>query len=197
MQWKVLLGDFGLCQVISETNVIGTRTMLAGSSGFQSPEQLRNESIGIPSDVYALGAVALVVFVEKPVWPGLSPYQIMFQVTVSNAKPNTSLLPPPIKMNLVWIMYLAGQLLRMFLSACCSNDIYIAAFIYICIIILRTCHIHVTLMSYKIYCLHVISKSASYFSLNQCHKFSIEAYCILYSDWELQFMLHHERTSCL
>ena len=65
MQWKVLLGDFGLFQVISETNAIGTRTMLAGSPGFQSPEQLTGESIGIPSDVYAFGAVALVVFGEK------------------------------------------------------------------------------------------------------------------------------------
>ena len=47
--WKVFLGDFGLSQVISETNIIGTKTMLAGSPGFQSPEQLRNESTGLPS----------------------------------------------------------------------------------------------------------------------------------------------------
>ena len=71
--------------------------MLAGSPGFQFPEQLKGESIGVPTDVYALGAVALVLFGETQIWPGLSPYQIMFQITVSNAKPNTSFLPSPMR----------------------------------------------------------------------------------------------------
>ena len=52
--WKIFLGDFGLSQVMSATNVIGTKTMLAGSPGFQPPEQLQNKSVGLPSDVYAL-----------------------------------------------------------------------------------------------------------------------------------------------
>ena len=97
MCWKVYLGDFGLSQIMSETNVIGTKTMLAGSPGFQSPEQLKGECIGISADVYALGAVILVVFGETQVWPGLSAYQIMFQVTVGNKKPNTSFLSPSMK----------------------------------------------------------------------------------------------------
>ena len=82
---------------MSGTNVIGTKTMLAGSPGFQSPKQLRNESVGMPSDVYALGAVALVLFGETQVWPGLSPFQIMYKVAVCSEKPNTSHLPSPIK----------------------------------------------------------------------------------------------------
>ena len=69
---------------MSDTNIIGTRTMLAGTPGFQSPEQLRNESVGLPSDVYALGAVLLVLFGESPVWPTLAPYQIMYKVAVCN-----------------------------------------------------------------------------------------------------------------
>ena len=82
---------------MSATTTVGTKTMLAGSPGFQSPEQLRSEGLGLPTDVYALGAVLLVLFRETPVWPGLSPYQIMFKVAVSNEKPNTHLLPPPVK----------------------------------------------------------------------------------------------------
>lgn len=34
---------------------VGTKTMLAGTPGFQSPEQLKAESVGIPSNVYAFG----------------------------------------------------------------------------------------------------------------------------------------------
>ena len=30
------------------TNVVGTKTMLAENSGFQYPEQLHNENLGLP-----------------------------------------------------------------------------------------------------------------------------------------------------
>ena len=90
-------GDFGLSQIMTGTNIIGTKTMLAGSPGYQSPEQLKNESTGIPSDVYALGAVILVLFGESPVWPGLAPYQIMFKVAVEKEAPGTSHLPTKVK----------------------------------------------------------------------------------------------------
>lgn len=94
---KVFLGDFGLSQIMSGTNVIGTRTMLAGSPGFQSPEQLKNDSIGLPTDVYALGAVLLVLYGETPVWPNLAVYQIMYKVAVDKTKPTTAHLPPIVK----------------------------------------------------------------------------------------------------
>ena len=71
-----------------------TKTMLAGSPGFQSTEQVRNESMGPPSDVYALGAVILVLFGEAPVWPALLPYQIMCKVAVCQERPKTGHLPP-------------------------------------------------------------------------------------------------------
>ena len=82
---------------MSDTNIIGTRTMLAGTPGFQSPEQLRNESVGLPSDVYALGAVLLVLFGESPVWPTLAPYQIMYKVAVCKEKPQTTTIPPKVR----------------------------------------------------------------------------------------------------
>lgn len=71
--------------------------MLAGSPGFQSPEQLKNESTGLPSDIYAYGAVLVVLFGESPVWPGLPPYQIMYKVAVANEKPSIGHLPQKFK----------------------------------------------------------------------------------------------------
>ena len=78
--------------MMSATNIIGTETMLAGSPG---PEQVRNESVGPPSDVYAVGAVILVLFGEAPVWPALLPYQIMCKVAVCQERPKTGHPPPP------------------------------------------------------------------------------------------------------
>ena len=76
-----ILTDFGLARMMSQTTSIGTRTMLAGSPGYQSPEQLRSESCGTPSDVYAFGALTVVVLKESALWPGLNFFQIMQKVT--------------------------------------------------------------------------------------------------------------------
>lgn len=38
-----LLGDFGLAKCLSGSCYIGSRTMQAGTPGFQAPEQLRGE----------------------------------------------------------------------------------------------------------------------------------------------------------
>lgn len=69
---------------------------MAGSPGYQSPEQLRAETTGVASDVYAYGAVMHVTIAETALWPGLSYFQIMQKVT-SNVKPNTTVLPKDFK----------------------------------------------------------------------------------------------------
>ena len=67
MTLHTVLTDLGLARFMSHTFAMGTtRTMLAGSPGYQSPEQLRTESIGPPSDVHAFGGVCLVTLAEKP-----------------------------------------------------------------------------------------------------------------------------------
>lgn len=66
--------------------------MLAGSPGYQPPEQLKADHIGIHCDVYAIGAVFFVLFSETQLWPRLNPYQIMFKVTVEDAIPDVTLL---------------------------------------------------------------------------------------------------------
>ena len=51
---------------MTNTMTVATRTMLAGTPGFQSQEQLKAESVGIPSDVNVFGGVLAVLFGEQP-----------------------------------------------------------------------------------------------------------------------------------
>ena len=70
---------------------------MAGSPGFQPPEQLRSESIGPHCDVYAFGGVMTITITEQVLWPGLSVYQIMQKVSVEKEKPNTDGIAAEIK----------------------------------------------------------------------------------------------------
>ena len=84
-----VLTDSGLARIMSKTTAIGTRTMMAGSPGFQPPEQLHSESIGVQCDVYAFGGVVAITITERVLWPGLNAFQIIQKVTVEEEKPNT------------------------------------------------------------------------------------------------------------
>ena len=78
--------------MILGTNIIGgTKTMR------QAPEQLQNKGLGLPSDIYALGAVLLVLFGERQVWTSLSPFQIMYKVTIEQKMPDIAHLPPSVQ----------------------------------------------------------------------------------------------------
>ena len=66
--------------------------MLAGSPGYQAPEQLQNKGLGLPSDIYAL-----VFFGERQVWTSLSPFQIMYKVTIEQKMPDIAHLPPSVQ----------------------------------------------------------------------------------------------------
>jgi serine/threonine protein kinase len=94
-----VITDFGLARIMSQTTSIGTRTrtMKAGSPGFQPPEQLRSESVGPHCDVYAFGGVMAITMTERVLWPGLNAFQIMRKVTVENQKPNTEGMSGDIK----------------------------------------------------------------------------------------------------
>lgn len=70
--------------------------MQAGSPGFQAPEQLSGSYIGIESDIYAFGGVLLVLFGERPVWPGLNPYQILFAVCIEKRMPPLENISPEV-----------------------------------------------------------------------------------------------------
>ena len=72
----------------------GTRTMLAGTPGFQPPEQLQASALGIECDVYA---VLVVMFSEQPLRPSLTPFQIMHKVTIQKERPSVLGLEPNIR----------------------------------------------------------------------------------------------------
>ena len=88
LTFHATLTDFGLSRIMSGTMVCSTRTMMAGTPGFQSPEQLQAKNIGLPTDVYAFGCVMIVIFSEQSIWPELTPFQIMVKVTVDKDKPS-------------------------------------------------------------------------------------------------------------
>lgn len=94
---QTTLTDFGLSQAISSTTLIGTKTMMTGSPGFQAPEQLRAESLGPHCDVYAFGCVLIVLHREKVLWPGLNPYQILCKVSINKESPIMDDMNPNIK----------------------------------------------------------------------------------------------------
>ena len=57
--YHAFVADFGLARAISATRAIETHTMLSGTTGFQAPEQLKQENIDARCDVYAFGGVRL------------------------------------------------------------------------------------------------------------------------------------------
>ncbi len=94
---RTFLADFGLAKVLSGTYQMGSRTITAGTPGFQAPEQLRAEKLDELCDVYAVGAVAVELFSERTVWPSLTQFQIMCKVCVEKQLPDMDDLPPGIK----------------------------------------------------------------------------------------------------
>ena len=61
--------------------------MLAGTPGFQPPEQLMAEVLDERADVYAYGVLIIELFGEKVVWEGLTPFQIRAKVGLQHTLP--------------------------------------------------------------------------------------------------------------
>ena len=93
----VYLADFGLAKVLTESGTMTSSTMMAGTPGFQAPEQLKGEKLSPKCDVYAFGGVVTELFGCKPLWPKMSAYRIMVTVTVEGAFPETNHLPEKIR----------------------------------------------------------------------------------------------------
>ncbi|MCU1689659.1 MAG: protein kinase, partial [Jatrophihabitantaceae bacterium] len=64
-----MLIDFGIALAPDETRLT-TESMTSGTAGFLSPEQVRGEDIGPPTDVYALGLVLLECLTGQRCYPG-------------------------------------------------------------------------------------------------------------------------------
>ena len=90
------LADFGLSRVMTSTRAMGTRTLQAGTPGFQAPEQLKAERVDEGADEYAFGVTVIELFGERPVWDGFNHYQILCKVAVEGIVPSYD-LPPSIQ----------------------------------------------------------------------------------------------------
>ena len=82
---------------MNTTRAFGTATMNSGTPGFQSPEQLKGEGLGISTDVFAMGGVLTELFGGKPLWDNMSSHAIMFIVAVEGIMPSTEHLPSAIQ----------------------------------------------------------------------------------------------------
>ena len=63
------LADFGIARLVDATRVTRSGTAL-GTAPYLSPEQVRGETVGPPSDVYALGLVLLECLTATVAYPG-------------------------------------------------------------------------------------------------------------------------------
>ena len=93
----MFLADFGLGKVMTATRVMGTATKMAGTPGFQSPEQLKGETMSVSSDIYSLGAVFTELFGKRPIWSNMSHHTIILRVAVEGVMPDITHLPQPIQ----------------------------------------------------------------------------------------------------
>lgn len=63
------LADFGIARLIDATRLTLTGTTL-GTAPYMSPEQVKGEDVGPPSDVYSLGLVLLQCLTGEVAYPG-------------------------------------------------------------------------------------------------------------------------------
>ncbi|BDZ64439.1 serine/threonine-protein kinase [Agromyces mangrovi Wang et al. 2018] len=68
-RWHAKLADFGIARLTDSSRVTSTGA-LVGTAAFLSPEQVRGEVPGPPSDVYALGLVVLEALTGTRAYPG-------------------------------------------------------------------------------------------------------------------------------
>lgn len=67
---RAKLTDFGVAQMAGDPNPQGDE--FTGTAGFMSPEQVRSEPAGPPSDVYSLGLVLLRCLTGERAFPGMA-----------------------------------------------------------------------------------------------------------------------------
>ena len=66
---EVKLADFGIARLLGDTRLTTVGTTV-GTANYLSPEQVRGEEVGPPSDVYSLGLVLLEALTGAVVYPG-------------------------------------------------------------------------------------------------------------------------------
>ncbi len=68
---NAFLSDFGIAKVLAEDRALTVEGSLIGTPEYISPEQIRNEPIGPPSDIYSLGVLLYEVLTGEKPYPGI------------------------------------------------------------------------------------------------------------------------------
>jgi serine/threonine protein kinase len=85
------LTDFGIAQLVDGTRITAPDSIL-GTAAYLSPEQVRSEPVGPPSDVYALGLVLLECLTGVRAYPGAG---VEVAVARLHGRPRSPTPPPP------------------------------------------------------------------------------------------------------
>ncbi len=99
---RVKVMDFGLAR-LGESEMTRAGTIM-GTPNYMSPEQVRGERAGPPSDVFALGAVFYEVIGGRRAFDADSMHAVLYKVTNSDPIPLAECIPdsPPIIETFVW-----------------------------------------------------------------------------------------------
>jgi serine/threonine-protein kinase len=85
--------DFGLAKLIAAANIDPmtgaclTGSAVVGTVGYMSPEQIRNESLDVRSDVFQIGAVLYEMVTGRPAFPGVTVAQRLASVLTADPPP--------------------------------------------------------------------------------------------------------------
>jgi serine/threonine-protein kinase len=60
--------DFGIAKVLAQPSVLYSTTVMMGTPGYMSPEQIKNRPLGPATDIYALGHIAYTLIVGELYW---------------------------------------------------------------------------------------------------------------------------------
>ena len=89
--------DFGIAKVLDETQTALTHeSQNPGTPAYMSPEQARNEPVGAPTDLYALGVILFEMLVGERPFTGTSAMSVMLQhvqATPPSLKSRLPMLP--------------------------------------------------------------------------------------------------------
>jgi len=80
------LTDFGIAQAVDGTRITSS-DMILGTAAYLSPEQVRGESVGPPSDVYAAGLVLAECITGRRAFPGPPPEAAVARLSSSPPVP--------------------------------------------------------------------------------------------------------------
>lgn len=67
--YSFLLTDFGIARFFGSSRVSATGSLI-GTATYFSPEQARGDTVGTPTDIYALGLVLIECLTGEPAFPG-------------------------------------------------------------------------------------------------------------------------------